>query len=764
MKESGCTSELVKVELDAMKIEHYELIADKNIKREDYECFKTAAEIEASKLISNVVKIEQDDFASATIKTEKDELVDDTVKIEENTTSTDKQCDVTPKIEFIDCCKWENLQEGANAPEQFKSETHETNIIGDNRYITPLENNSHLNLFVSSKFNQQVSPTLRAVTPELEQHKSESEIQKVGLPASTSVDKTHSEVTRKHDTLTNSSIQKDQLLQTKSFKCDMCDFSVKRKHHLKRHMLIHKDPSEIEWFRCYLCNFQAKRKYDLRSHMLVHIDTSRMECFKCDLCNYEGKRKSDLGHHMLVHKDPAGIQWFKCDLCDFKSKRKLNLAMHVERIHKNLSQAGLSTCELCGFRTKYFKSHMLLHKDEPLVLKCDFCGFLTKDGGVLNSHMLGHKHPSQVEVQGTIHIDDMMKVELKSVKLEPHESISEKKSEDGDFDNTTTVEMKSSELISNAVKIEQGELVDRTVKIENNELINHDDCCHLEDPRQGDLNSTKQFKCELHSWRNRSTSDSPECVENFVLSTKPEVVLIKSELEQHEDITDAQKVDLSTGTWIDESPSQVTQESNTNKPQRKTDFSTRKSQLQVEWFKCDICGLKVKRKHYLKRHMLIHKNPSEIEWFRCDSCDFETKLKRSLKNHMLVHKEPSQIEWFQCDACNYKTQWKTNLRIHIERVHKKSSQTLLMKCELCNFRTKYLKSHMLLHTDEAQTFKCDLCNFKTKDEDILNRHVMFVHKDRTEGGLFRCDLCRFKAKCKLDMKFHINSDHKIPLG
>ncbi|KAJ8909347.1 hypothetical protein NQ315_003509 [Exocentrus adspersus] len=95
------------------------------------------------------------------------------------------------------------------------------------------------------------------------------------------------------------------------FECHLCNFKAKLKSNLQKHMLIHKNPSEIEWFECDSCDFKAKRK-----------DSSEIiEWFECRLCDFKAKQKSDLRRHTLIHKFPSEIEWF--DLCDFKAKRKL---------------------------------------------------------------------------------------------------------------------------------------------------------------------------------------------------------------------------------------------------------------------------------------------------------------------------------------------------------------------------------------------------------------------------------------------------------
>ncbi|KAJ8913718.1 hypothetical protein NQ315_007435 [Exocentrus adspersus] len=187
-------------------------------------------------------------------------------------------------------------------------------------------------------------------------------------------------------------------------KCPLCDHKTKRKENLKGHMLVHKHPAETKWFSCHLCTYRANKKYVLTAHMLVHKDPTEIKWFKCDLCNYKSKTNGNLRRHTLVHKDLSQmeVKWLKCDECEYRSRYRFSLAKHIEA-HKDPSEIAWLRCDSCGFKAKvksHLKSHiMLVHRDSAEVewFKCNLCNFKSKYGNSLRNHLSVHKDPTEVK-------------------------------------------------------------------------------------------------------------------------------------------------------------------------------------------------------------------------------------------------------------------------------------------------------------------------------------------------------------------------------
>ncbi|KAJ8937192.1 hypothetical protein NQ318_005958 [Aromia moschata] len=61
-----------------------------------------------------------------------------------------------------------------------------------------------------------------------------------------------------------------------TYQCALCPYKAKHKGYLTKHMLIHKDPSEVKTYDCSFCSYKAKVKGSLTRHMLTHKDASEI--------------------------------------------------------------------------------------------------------------------------------------------------------------------------------------------------------------------------------------------------------------------------------------------------------------------------------------------------------------------------------------------------------------------------------------------------------------------------------------------------------
>ncbi|KAJ8973671.1 hypothetical protein NQ317_011791 [Molorchus minor] len=50
-----------------------------------------------------------------------------------------------------------------------------------------------------------------------------------------------------------------------------------------------------------MCEYQTKHRVSLRKHLLVHKDISEVQMFKCEKCEYQTKYKGALNRHWTVH-------------------------------------------------------------------------------------------------------------------------------------------------------------------------------------------------------------------------------------------------------------------------------------------------------------------------------------------------------------------------------------------------------------------------------------------------------------------------------
>ncbi|KAJ8981106.1 hypothetical protein NQ317_007880 [Molorchus minor] len=120
-----------------------------------------------------------------------------------------------------------------------------------------------------------------------------------------------------------------QTKHTLFFKRHLLKLKTKYRRCLKRHLLGHKDISEIKTYKCELCQYQTKHRRSLKRHLLSHKDISEVQTFKCETCPFQTRRKENLKRHLLSHQDVSEVQMFKCETCPYQTKRKENLKRHL---------------------------------------------------------------------------------------------------------------------------------------------------------------------------------------------------------------------------------------------------------------------------------------------------------------------------------------------------------------------------------------------------------------------------------------------------
>ncbi|XP_064787061.1 zinc finger protein 827-like isoform X2 [Oncorhynchus masou masou] len=81
-------------------------------------------------------------------------------------------------------------------------------------------------------------------------------------------------------------------------------------------------------------------------------------------------------------------------------------------------------------------------------------------------------------------------------------------------------------------------------------------------------------------------------------------------------------------------------------------------------FQCSVCGLRMKRKSYWRRHMSVH---TGLKSQQCQLCPFRCARKDNLTAHMKVHRQQEKGEEFQCDLCPFTSFRLFSLKLHMRR-------------------------------------------------------------------------------------------------
>ncbi|CAH1978944.1 unnamed protein product [Acanthoscelides obtectus] len=154
----------------------------------------------------------------------------------------------------------------------------------------------------------------------------------------------------------------------KTFKCYQCSYTTKRKHNLKGHMLKHKDEGVV-MHKCDSCRFQTKYVEALSRHKtLLHLDG---KIYQCPHCNYKAKIKSYLGKHLMNHKDSSELKRYNCNFCSYSAKGLAQRNSHMKVMH-NPPKFQCAICGNKVRTKRNLNVHIISKHPRKLWSKCSF--------------------------------------------------------------------------------------------------------------------------------------------------------------------------------------------------------------------------------------------------------------------------------------------------------------------------------------------------------------------------------------------------------
>nr|XP_034838392.1 zinc finger protein 502-like [Maniola hyperantus] len=171
----------------------------------------------------------------------------------------------------------------------------------------------------------------------------------------------------------------NDIKETSSYICDVCQHQFKRKNLLVKHIMAH---SIEKPFTCKLCQYKCKYNSHLLRHMRTHTGEKP---FACNLCHYKFRCKSHLVEHIRTH---TGEKPFVCKLCHYTCARNSNLLQHM-RTHTGEKPFVCKLCHYTYARNSNFVQHMRTHTGEkPFV--CKLCHYTCARNSNLVQHMRTH--------------------------------------------------------------------------------------------------------------------------------------------------------------------------------------------------------------------------------------------------------------------------------------------------------------------------------------------------------------------------------------
>ena len=118
--------------------------------------------------------------------------------------------------------------------------------------------------------------------------------------------------------------------QNHEFECQVCQKKFRHNFLLKRHTIMHKEPS----LKCGKCSQYFKHQSNLNVHLKTAHEDEEETAMKsprliCPTCGKEFKKQSNLTRHLLVHTSPE-FKAFQCLLCEKTFKLQYSLERHLQ--------------------------------------------------------------------------------------------------------------------------------------------------------------------------------------------------------------------------------------------------------------------------------------------------------------------------------------------------------------------------------------------------------------------------------------------------
>ncbi|XP_026482879.1 zinc finger protein 780A-like [Ctenocephalides felis] len=150
---------------------------------------------------------------------------------------------------------------------------------------------------------------------------------------------------------------KQELVETSTYECDVCNRSFAESDHLKEHTIEHMpNNSKENPFKCEFCHKTFSLLANLKRHKLIH---SGERVHECSTCKKTFTTINYLKRHMLIH---TGERLHECNICNKTFAERGCLKKHM-LIHSEVRPHECNVCKKKFTQSSHLKSHMLIHSE-----------------------------------------------------------------------------------------------------------------------------------------------------------------------------------------------------------------------------------------------------------------------------------------------------------------------------------------------------------------------------------------------------------------
>lgn len=467
--------------------------------------------------------------------------------------------------------------------------------------------------------------------------------------------------------------------------------------HIKQEPLEHTTSFAYQFVKPYKCPKCAgefyMEKYHFHDHLKSHFATTKV--FICEYCSKCTTRKAAIVRHMQVHgatiagnlKASAKYdQKLICETCNKTFRDKYTLSMHLKRghnrewrcpyckddavfansndlrEHKNAMHGGNHfACDYCAktfSERKFFKRHLDAHKAGRDHL-CTQCGRGFCDVRSLRLHRQRiHDKPFSCDLCN-IGFGDERRLKIHRSKYHAIVAVARQHSE-------------IFEIVSKPYKCEEC----NRLFVEETEFEKH---VHWHSYKKAD---NDKYNCT-------------QCDKGFASKWG-----LYRHNKQHGTVHECQLCDFVGATAKD------------LKMHGRIEHSTEPG------FPCPVCGVRLKQKCSVTRHMRIHTGDKPFE---CQECPRKFKQSSELTKHMQISHVAAQ---FVCVVCDFRTTLSSYLWNHEMRHVKNETDKKCRKCVVVCGGIDELKAHLESSHATALPIHCVMCS-KVFDTVVdLDRHTV----------------------------------------